>query len=69
MQGGGIQGAKSGEFAPHKVSIKYGSLDFVYTVSPDTALGNIFNIEDPQVNVDIALSPEEGGEECRESRG
>lgn len=51
----------SGEFAPHKVSLKYGSLDFVYTVAPERAMEQILRVEDPQVNVDIALTPEEGG--------
>ena len=56
------QGTQSGEFVPHKVSLKYGSLDFVYTVPSATAREHVISVQDPQVNVDIALSPQEGGE-------
>lgn len=36
---------------------------------PKQAKEHIFNIQDPQINVDIALNPEEGGEGVEEGRG
>ena len=55
-----LQGMQAGEYAPHKISLKYGSLDFVYTVSPKKAKDHVFIIQDPQINIDIALAPDEG---------
>lgn len=60
-----LQGEVAGEFVPHKMSIKYGCLDFVYTLSPDKARKHVLKIQDPQVNVDIALTPDEGGQHCQ----
>lgn len=37
-------------------------MDFVYTVSPEKAKEHVLSVHDPQINVDIALSPTEGGE-------
>jgi len=52
----------AGDYFPHKVSLKWGSLDFVYTVSPTSCLRHSIAVEPTRVVLDMALVPEVGGE-------
>lgn len=56
-----LQASRSGEFVPHKLSLKFGSLDFALTIPPQQARESVFNVQDPQINVDVALTPAERG--------
>lgn len=57
-----LQACKAGEYVPHKVSLKLGALDFALTVVPGKAAGHSFAVQEPQVNVDVALASENGGQ-------
>jgi len=56
-----MQGIKEGDYTPHKISIKFGALDFACTIPAAKAAGHSFTILEHQVNVEVSLSPRDSG--------
>ena len=45
----------------YKVSLKYGSLEFVSTLKPEVSQKMMVSVQQTQVNADISLTPTVGG--------
>ena len=50
-----------GEYMAYKVSLKYGSLEFVSTLKPEVSQKMMVSVQPTQVNADISLTPTVGG--------
>ena len=51
-------------FQAQKVTLKCGALDFVLTLPADISEESTVTVETPHVNMEVAMAPDLGGEEC-----
>lgn len=59
-----VQMSRLGEYHHHKISIKWGCLDFVRTIT-EWQPSLVFSVQPTRINVDVLVQPDLGGKHCR----